>query len=125
MNSPGGADGYRKALELFPTSILREAALLYLDVPAQESRRRNLARYDRARRDGILTHSVPEEEMARTYAADDWASLAPKPEGHLTVQGIPVPYATVSNVPEPRTPADFARRFRPAFEALWALHRAR
>ncbi len=121
----GGVDGYRKTLGLFPTSILREAALLYLSVPAQESWRRNLARYDRARRDGILTHSVPEEEMARTYAVDDWISLAPKPEGHLTVRGIPVPYVTVPNVPEPLVPADFARRFRPALEALWALHRAR
>lgn len=121
----GGADGYRKALELFPTSILREAALLYLDVPAEESWRRNLARYDRARRDGILTHSVPVEEMARTYAADDWPTLAPKPEGYLAVREIQVPYTTVPNVPEPLVPADFAHRFRPALAALWALHRAR
>lgn len=121
----GGPEGYWKALGFFPSSILREAALLYLDVPFEESWRRNLARYDRARRDGILTHSVPREEMERTYATDDWKALAPKGQGHLELGEIGVPYVTVLNVPEPLTPEEFARRFQPAFEALWGLHKAR
>ncbi|MCX7750515.1 MAG: hypothetical protein N2320_03015 [Candidatus Bipolaricaulota bacterium] len=121
----GGPTAYRDALSLFSSEILEQAAILYLDVPFAESWRRNLARYDRARRDGILTHSVPREEMERTYAADDWPTLAPNPEGHLAIAGVRVPYVTVPNVPEPIAPADFARRFQPAFAALWGLHQAR
>ncbi len=121
----GGATGYRDALALLPAEVLQNAAILYLDVPFEESWRRNLARYDRARRDGILTHSVPREEMERTYASDDWASLARASDGYVAVGEARVPYVTVPNVPEPITRDDFAHRFRPALDRLWALASAR
>ncbi|MBC7098269.1 hypothetical protein H5T52_04005 [Candidatus Bipolaricaulota bacterium] len=41
----------------------------------EESWRRNLARYDRDRRGGILTHSLPWEECEHTYRTDDWREL--------------------------------------------------
>ncbi|MEW6217655.1 MAG: hypothetical protein AB1543_08235, partial [Candidatus Bipolaricaulota bacterium] len=87
--------------------------------------RRNLARYDRSRREGILTHSVPREEMERTYAHDDWASLAPAATGYVETQGVRIPYVTVSNVPEPITRDDFTHRFHPALGRLWDLAQAR
>ncbi len=121
----GGPTAYRDALARLPVEVLRRGAILYLDVPFEESWRRNLARYDRARRDGILTHSVPREELERTYASDDWASLAPPGAGHVEVRGVRIPYVTVPNVPEPITRDDFAHRFRPALDRLWDLSRAR
>ncbi len=121
----GGATGYRDALALLPPDLLRNAGILYLDVTFDESWRRNLARYDRARRDGILTHSVPRAEMERTYARDDWRDLAAAEEGYIEARGVRVPYITVPNVPEPLTDGDFAHRFRPALGRLWDRAQAR
>lgn len=121
----GGPTAYRDALPLLSPEILNQAAVLYIDVPFEESWRRNLARYDRARRAGILTHSVPREEMERTYASDDWAALAPAGDGYVSAGWVRIPYVTVHNVPEPTTHDDFVRRFRPALSRLWELARAR
>jgi thymidylate kinase len=121
----GGPAAYRDALATLAPEVLRAGAILYLDVSFEESWRRNLARYDRARRDGILTHSVPREEMERTYATDDWAALARRDAGYIAPQGIRVPYATVPNTPEPKTDDEFAQRFRPALCTLWGLRNER
>ncbi|MCR4391242.1 MAG: hypothetical protein NUV94_00330 [Candidatus Acetothermia bacterium] len=123
--SRGGTRGYRDALARLAPEVLASGAILYLQVSFEESWRRNVARYDRARRDGLLTHSVPREEMERTYRSDDWTELAPTPRGHVEAQGIRVPYVTVVNEPEPKTPDDFARRFHPALEDLHRLWQRR
>lgn len=115
----GGPTAYRDALALLPPDVLTRGAILYLDVSFEESWRRNVARYDRAHRDGLLTHSVPREEMERTYARDDWPALALHRLGYI--EPIRVPYVTVPNTPEPKTTHDFAQRFRPALDALWEL----
>ncbi|MDD5452802.1 MAG: hypothetical protein PHZ21_00775 [Candidatus Bipolaricaulis sp.] len=121
----GGPTAYRDALHLWSPTFLQKAALLYLDVTFAESWRRNIARYDRDRRAGILTHSVPREEMERTYARDDWATLVPHGQGYLPLGGIRVPYETVPNTPEPTSADAFAHRFQPALATLWELHRNR
>lgn len=123
--SRGGSGAYRRALQRLDRRVLLHGAILYLHVSHEESRRRNLVRYDRALRSEVLTHSVPEEEMARTYAVDDWFDLAPMESAYLTVQDISVPYVTVLNEPEPKSFSDFARRFRPALEELHRLWRSR
>jgi len=119
--SRGGPTGYADALAHLPRSVLSRAAILYLSVSFDESWRRNLARYDEARRDGILTHSVPREEMQRTYRIDDWNTIAGEPLGTLDIAGIKVPYATMVNEPESTDPVVLARR---CAEALDPLHSA-
>ncbi|MCS7217032.1 MAG: hypothetical protein NZ924_05100 [Candidatus Bipolaricaulota bacterium] len=123
--SRGGPGAYAHALPLLPPPVWAEGAILYLSVSYEESLRRNRARYDRDRRDGLLTHAVPEEEMARTYREDDWEELAPKEAGYLTLGGHRVPYVRVRNEPEPKGLGDFARRFRPALEELFELWKNR
>ncbi|MGQ9700165.1 MAG: hypothetical protein ACUVQS_03785 [Candidatus Bipolaricaulaceae bacterium] len=123
--SRGGANGYRQALSRVRPPILRTGAIFYLRVSYEESLRRNRARYDRAHRGDILTHSVPEAEIAHTYRVDDWAELALEEAGYVEIQGVRVPYVTVENEPEPRSPADFSRRFRPALEELFYLWKSR
>ncbi|MGB9860984.1 MAG: hypothetical protein ACPLRP_01490 [Candidatus Bipolaricaulaceae bacterium] len=123
--SRGGPEAYAHALALLPSAVLAGGAVLYLSVSYEESLRRNRNRYDRDRRDGLLTHSVPEEEMARTYGEDDWEKLAPKEAGYLTIRGYRVPYVTVRNEPEPKTFGDFSRRFSPAIGELFWLWRNR
>ncbi len=123
--SRGGERGYRDAFARLHPRVLERGAILYLQVSMEESWRRNLARYDRARRDGILTHSVPWEEYERTYRIDDWGELARKMEGYIRVRGYKVPYVTVVNEPEPKTPRDFAERFKPALDKLFRLWKER
>jgi len=63
--------GYLGSLPCFSDDVLSRAAVLYIWVSAEESRRKNRAR---ARPDGqgsILFHGTPEPVMLREYAQDD------------------------------------------------------
>lgn len=117
----GGASGYRDALERLSPAVLSRAAILYISVPFEESWRRNVARYDEARRGGILTHSVPREEMERSYGIDDWDALAPDPAGMISVGSMSIPYVTLNNVPELKDPDKLARRYGDALDKLYAV----
>ena len=119
--SRGGASGYQDALKHLSPDILRRAAVLYVSVSFEESCRRNIARYDRKKRDGILTHSVPREEMERTYGTDDWNTLTDGVTGFLRVGDVDVPYATMVNEPESKVPEVLAKRYRAALGPLYGL----
>jgi hypothetical protein len=67
--------GYEYSLRCLDPEILRRAAVLYVWVTPEESRRRNR---ERARPDGdasILFHGVPETVMRHDYGTDDMAWL--------------------------------------------------
>ena len=119
--SRGGERAYTDALHCLSREVLSRAAILYVAVSPEESLRRNLARYDGTRRGGILTHSVPVDEMANTYARDDWPELAPTPHGHLESSGIRVPYVTLLNEPESTAPNVLDDRYQKALDTLCAL----
>ena len=119
--SRGGPHAYFEALSLLSPGLLRRAAILYVSVSAEESSRRNAARYDPSRGGEVLTHSVPQEEMARTYAEDDWPRLAPAPWGWVAVRGVRVPYVAMHNEPELQDPNLLDRRYNEALDRLQAL----
>jgi len=119
--SRGGTSGYQDALQRLSPDILRRAAVLYVSVSFEESWRRNIARYDANKRDGILTHSVPREEMERTYGIDDWRALTGEPSGIMRIADIDVPYVTMNNEPESKVPEVLAERYRAALGPLYAL----
>ena len=119
--SRGGPRGYADALVQLSPAILERAAILYVSVSFEESWRRNIARYDEKLRDGILTHSVPREEMEKTYGSDDWGSIAGETHGTIEIQGIRVPYATMLNEPESTNPGVLGDRYA---EALGPLYEA-
>ena len=118
--SRGGSRGYADALARLSPAILERAAILYVSVSFDESWRRNVARYDEKARDGILTHSVPREEMERTYGTDDWATLAGDPQGTLDLRGLSIPYATMDNEPESTDPVVLGDRYEAALGPLHA-----
>jgi len=121
--SRGGASGYADALSRLSPRILERASALYVSVSFEESWRRNIARYDEKARDGILTHSVPREEMERSYGTDDWLSLTDGDCGLLELGDISLPYATLPNEPESVDPVVLGARYRQALEFLYALWR--
>ena len=124
--SRGSSSGYAEALSHLSPSILRRAAALYVSVSFEESWRRNIARYDEKKRDGILTHSVPREEMERTYGTDDWHSLTEgKSTGILRISDIDLPFTTMNNEPESKDVDVLSERYRSALAPLYALWKTR
>ncbi|MDD5647090.1 MAG: hypothetical protein PHW86_07955, partial [Candidatus Bipolaricaulis sp.] len=117
----GGPRGYAEAFAALSDDLLSRAAILYVSVSFEESWRRNLARYDAKRRSGILTHSVPREEMERTYGTDDWARRAPAGSGLLPVRNHRIPYLTMANEPESADVEVLGSRYESALNALHAL----
>jgi thymidylate kinase len=117
--SRGGPTGYADALTRLSPAILEHAAILYVSVSFEESWRRNIARYDEKLRGGVLTHSVPREEMERTYGTDDWSSIAGAPRGTVEIRGIRVPYATMNNEPESTDPIVLSGRYAGALGPLY------
>jgi thymidylate kinase len=119
----GGATGYADALARLSPRIVERAAILYVSVSFEESWRRNIARYDERKRAGILTHSVPREEMERTYGTDDWDTLAGEELGTLEINGRRIPYACLLNEPESTDPVVLGNRYRRTLGPLYALWR--
>ncbi len=83
--------GYQRTLENLNPGILQKAAILYVYVTPEESRRKNDERYDPKDPHGILSHRVPTKVMLNDYGCDDAIWMA----NEATAQGkkgyVPVP----------------------------------
>jgi hypothetical protein len=89
--------GYSHALPLLSNEILMNAAILYVDVPWEESLRKNRSRFNPDRPDSILEHSLPDEKLKHLYYECDFKELAKNTHGYLDINEIKVPYAIFDN----------------------------
>lgn len=107
----GGADGltpplkwgYEKNLALLSPDILERAAILYVWVTPEESRRKNREREDPNDPGSIIAHCVPDVVMYNEYGCDDMEYLIEKSDrpGYIKVERPEktyyVPIARVDN----------------------------
>jgi hypothetical protein len=118
--------GFRQAFQHVPRAMLERGAILYIDVPWEESLRKNRARANPERPDSILQHSLSDEKLTQLYRESDWAEFSGGDPQRIMIQGIAVPYAVFANeddVTTARGPA-LGQRLEQTLARLWGIYRA-
>ena len=115
--------GYQHALSLLSDEILKNAVILYVDVPWEESLRKNRSRFNPEKPDSILEHSLPDVKLKRLYYECDFKELATNAHGFLEVNQIEVPYAIFDNQNDLTTDPgqDFVNELSKCLNRLWEL----
>jgi hypothetical protein len=91
--------GYRSAFEHLSDAILQKAVIVFIDVPWEESLRKNRKRFNPARPDSILEHGLPDEKLEKMYREIDWEEISAASPTHITIKGREVPYVVFDNMP--------------------------
>lgn len=115
--------GYTAAFSHFSDDLLKRAVVLYVNVPFEESLRKNRLRYNPKRPDSILEHGLPDDKMERLYRLDDWQTFSqPDPE-YLHVRDIAIPYSVFENEDDVTTakPDLLGSRLETHLQHLWRL----
>jgi hypothetical protein len=117
--------GYQRAFEHLSNEILNKLAILYIDVPWEESLRKNRARFNPDRPDSILEHGLPDEKLEKLYRDTDWDTLIENSPKDLMIKGVRVPYAVFDNTDDVTTvqgPA-LGQRLQTVLGTLWQRYR--
>ncbi len=89
--------GFTAAFEHVPADMLSRGAILYINVPWEESLRKNRRRFNPDRPDSILEHGLPDEKLERLYKESDWETFSAADPHFITINGVAVPYAVFEN----------------------------
>jgi hypothetical protein len=92
--------GYESAFHHLSAEILEKACVLYIDVPYEESLRKNRRRFNPNRPDSILEHGLPDAKLERLYRDVDWEAFKGADPRFIHFSGRRVPYAVFDNMPE-------------------------
>jgi hypothetical protein len=119
--------GYRSAFSHLSRQILEKAALLYVDVTWEESLRKNKKRFNPAKPDSILEHSLSEAKLERLYKETDWSEVSKVDPHYLAIEGMRVPYVVFDNSDDVTTQRGEAlgKRLEQALTDLWTLFGSR
>jgi hypothetical protein len=113
--------GYKDAFNHLSKDVLENMAILYIDVPWEESLRKNRQRFNPDRPDSILEHSLPDDRLEQLYRETDWDELIKDTSDVLTIKGIEVPYGVFDNADDVTTaegPA-LGKRLFGVLDELW------
>jgi hypothetical protein len=125
--------GYAQAFSHLADDILRQAAIVYVNVPFEESLRKNRRRANPNRPDNILEHSLSDDKLIRLYRDDDWAAFTAGDSRTVTVRLVRVPYVVFENADDvtthrgplvPGKPDLLGQRLEDVLGRLWRLRQA-
>jgi hypothetical protein len=113
--------GFQRAFDHLSDQILEHLAILYIDVPWEESLRKNRRRFNPDRPDSILEHGLPDAKLERLYKETDWPEIIAGNPEYLPIQGYHVPYAVFDNADDVTTPqgAALGQRLETTLANLW------
>jgi len=119
--------GYVEAFSHLAGDMLRRAAVVYVNVPFEESLRKNRRRFNPGRPDSILEHALSDEKLARLYRDDDWGVFSAGDAHFLAACAIRIPYVVFENGDDVTTgkPDLLAARTGTVLDRLWGLWLAR
>lgn len=119
--------GYRRAFDHLSDQILKDLAVLYVDVPWEESLRKNRKRFNPDRPDSILEHGLSDEKLERLYRETDWDEIVEGNPDYLLINGNKVPYVVFDNTDDVTTIPGEAldERLESSLGKLWASYQKR
>ena len=113
--------GYETAFRSLSDDILEKACVLYIDVPYEESLRKNRRRFNPNRPDSILEHGLPDQKLERLYKEVDWESFKGKDPAFIHFSGRRIPYAVFDNMPEKTDKPDvLGAHLEDVLKKLWS-----
>lgn len=114
--------GYREAFNHFSPDLLKRAAVVYVDVSYEESRRKNRRRFNPDRPDSILEHALSDDRLERLYKNIDWEEFSRSDLHDLLVGDIRVPYVVFPNEDDVTTgkPDRLGQRLEKVLGRLWS-----
>jgi hypothetical protein len=116
--------GYASAFGHLSKEILEKACVLYIDVPYEESLRKNRRRFNPDRPDSILEHGLPDLKLERLYKDVDWETFKGHDPGFLHLSGRRIPYAVFDNMPEKTDRPDvLGAHLEDVLNTLWSRRR--
>ena len=116
--------GYQRAFDHLSDEILHKLAILYIDVPWEESLRKNRQRFNPDRPDSILEHGLPDEKLEKMYRFTDWHEITKDNPEFINIRDNVVPYVVFDNTDDVTTAQGTALgdRLEHVLSALWARY---
>lgn len=113
--------GYREAFLHLEKDLLSRAAILYVNVPFEESLRKNRKRANPDGPDSLLEHSLPDDKLLRLYRQDDWAEVISGCTERVKVRDLMVPFDIFENADDLTTDQgdQLAERLERCLTELW------
>jgi hypothetical protein len=117
--------GYASAFQHILPFMAEQMAILYVNVSWEESLRKNRKRFNPAKPDSILEHSLPDQKLERLYREVDWGQITLGNSTHVMVQGVQVPFVVMENEDDVTTRGGdlLGDRLASSLQSLWDIYR--
>ncbi len=116
--------GYKEAFKHLSKELLEGAAILYVNVPFEESLRKNRKRFNPEKPDSILEHGLPDSKLERLYKEVDFHEVIAGTKDYLNINGVEVPYVIFENMPSKTDdPALLGPALDEVITKLWSIYK--